>query len=319
MKALKEQLLFTLKPNYKIKTVFIGGGTPSTIKADEYRTIFEIISGYMKQDCQISIEANPNSATKKWIKDIYNLGVNRISFGVQSFNQEKLQFLGRNHTKLDAIEAIQYAKEVGFEHINCDIIYDTAIDTKELLLDDLDIVQNLPIDHISAYSLTIEEGTKFFNTSNTKVENQILTQMIFDKLNSFGFTQYEISNFAKSKDAISKHNLGYWQYDEYLGIGSGAVGCLDNQRLYTQKDIVKYISNPTQYSEIENLTSYDIKMEKVLLALRSIVGFDIDILNQNEQQKVQLLVDEHKLSLKDNRVYCDNFLLADELALYILE
>ena len=318
IKALKEQLTYQLKlQNKPIETVFIGGGTPSTIEASEYQKIFQIITPYIIQNCEITIEANPNSATFDWLQTIYNIGINRISFGVQSFDDEKLLFLGRNHNKTQAIEAINNAKKIGFKHINCDIIYDTKLDTKQLLENDLSIIKTLPIDHISAYSLTIEEGTKFFNKSNVQVENLDLTHYLFKQLSHLGFTQYEISNFALNEEARSKHNLGYWQYKEYLGVGSGAVGCIDNKRLYNFKDIATYIANPLEYEEIEQLSNEDTIVEKTLLGFRSIVGVETKLFNDNQKEKLNDLISEEKLIQKEDRVYSNNFMLADELALYL--
>ncbi len=318
MLALKEQLTYQLKlQNKPIETVFIGGGTPSTIEAVEYQEIFQIITPYIIQNCEITIEANPNSATFDWLQKIYNIGINRISFGVQSFDDEKLQFLGRNHNKTQAIEAIKNAKKVGFEHINCDIIYDTKLDSQQLLQNDLEIIKNLPIDHISAYSLTIEEGTKFFNKSNVQVENIDLAHYLFEELYNLGFTQYEISNFALNEKARSKHNLGYWQYKEYLGIGSGAVGCIDNKRFYNFKDVMKYIVNPLEYEDIENLSNEDIIVEKTLLGFRSVVGVNKELFTEIQKNKLNDLINGEKLIQKGDKVYSNNFMLADELALYL--
>jgi len=318
MIALKKQLISQIKlQNKPIETVFIGGGTPSTIEASQYKEIYEIISPYLVDECEITIEANPNSASYEWLQEIFAIGINRISFGVQSFDDEKLKFLGRNHNKIQAIDAIHNAKKVGFTHINCDIIYDTKLDSQELLQNDLTIVQSLPIDHISAYSLTIEEGTKFFNKSNVQVENIELAHYLFDTLKNLGFYQYEISNFALNKKARSKHNLGYWQYKEYLGVGSGAVACYDNQRFYSTKDVLSYISNPLKYDEIESLSKEDILVEKVLLGFRSVVGVALSLLHNIDKNKLQDLIGENKLIEKDNRLYCTDFMLADELALYL--
>ena len=318
MQALKEQLTYQLKLHNKpIETVFIGGGTPSTIEASEYQEIFQIITPYIIQNCEITIEANPNSATFDWLQKIYNIGINRISFGVQSFDDEKLQFLGRNHNKTQAIEAIKNAKKVGFEHINCDIIYDTKLDSQQLLQSDLEIIKNLPIDHISAYSLTIEEGTKFFNKSNVQVEDIDLAHYLFEELYNLGFTQYEISNFALNEEARSKHNLGYWQYKEYLGIGSGAVGCIDNKRFYNFKDVVQYITNPLEYEDVENLSNEDVIVEKTLLGFRSVVGVNKELFTEIQKNKLNDLINGEKLIQKGDKVYSNNFMLADELALYL--
>ena len=318
MEALVIQLEDGLKKNdKKIETIFIGGGTPSTIKASKYKKVMDLVRPYLVENCEITIEANPNSASRKWLEEIYEIGINRVSFGVQSFDDEKLKFLGRNHNKQQAIGAITNAKEIGFVNINCDIIYDTKLDTKELLENDLSIIKNLPINHISAYSLTIEEGTKFYNQKNVQFENEKLARFLFQKFAGLGFRQYEISNFALDENARSKHNFGYWQYKEYLGVGSGAVGCIDNKRYYSQKDVHEYIKNPLKYDEIEILSSNDVLVEKVLLGLRSVVGVDSDLFNEVTKEKAKILVQADKLIQKENMLYSSDFMLADEISLYL--
>ncbi|MEA2050826.1 MAG: radical SAM family heme chaperone HemW [Campylobacterota bacterium] len=318
MKALYIQLKTELEiQNKLIETIFIGGGTPSTIEASYYKTILNIVNPYLENSCEITIEANPNSATSKWLKDIYSIGINRVSFGVQSFNNEKLDFLGRNHNKEQAFNAIKNAYNIGFKDINLDIIYDTRLDTKELLDNDLEIIKILPINHISTYSLTIEEGTKFFSKSNVRLEDENLARYFFAQLESLGFKQYEISNFSKSDASRSKHNLGYWQYKEYLGIGSGAVACYANKRFYGQNDVLEYIKDPLNYENIEHLSDDDIIIEKLLLGFRSVVGVSCEILDKKQMIKIKELESIKKIDIKDNYIYAKDFMLADELVLYL--
>lgn len=322
MKALNKQLKHSLEKylhnNKKIETIFIGGGTPSTIDASKYKEILNIVKPYVEdENIEITIEANPNSANKNWLEEIYSLGINRISFGVQSFNDEKLKFLGRNHNKNQAIDAILNANEVGFKNINCDIIYDTQIDTKKLLIDDINTLKSLPINHISAYSLTIEEGTLFFNKSNVQLEDENMARFLFKEFENLGFSQYEISNFALNENARSKHNLGYWQYKEYLGVGSGAVGCIENKRWYSQKDVLKYINDPLTYEDVEKLEKNDIFVEKILLGFRSVVGVDMNIFDEMAKNRVKILLEANKLFQKNNRIYSIDFMLADEISLFL--
>lgn len=321
MKALAKQLKHDLTKNIgndQLETVFIGGGTPSCVKASKYEEIFDILRPYLSENCEITTEANPNSATLEWQTKMNELGVNRISFGVQSFNDEKLRFLGRAHNKEAATSAINNAKKVGFNSINCDIIYGVYNDTFENLKDDFNTIKGLDIQHLSAYSLTIEEGTKFFAKSSVKIDDEVLSGEIFNYLNEIGFKQYEISNFSINENHQSQHNFGYWQHKNYLGVGCGAVGFMNDHRYYTQKDLPKYINNPLSY-EIEQLSQEDIKVEKILLGLRCSNGFEIDLLNEGEVQRVEELVSQGKLVLKDTKVCNPDFLLADELALFILD
>ena len=323
MNALKKQLKndienYIIKDNKKIETVFIGGGTPSTIKAFEYKEIFEIIKPYLEKNAEITTEANPNSASFDWLKGMHDLGVNRVSFGVQSFNSEKLKFLGRAHSANSAINAIQNANSIGFKGINCDIIYGVQNDTLESMKMDFDTAFSLPITHLSAYSLTIEEGTKFFDKSSVKIDDEELSYEIFDYINNKGFHQYEISNFAKNKESESKHNYGYWQHKEYLGVGAGAVGYINQQRQYPSKSIEEYIGNPL-FFDVEKIDLNDIKTEKILLGFRSLNGVEISLFNEGEMKKIDDLIEYDKVYIKENRVFNKNFLLSDELALYILD
>lgn len=298
-----------------IKTIFIGGGTPSTLSCDNYDEFFKIITPYLKDGAEITSEVNPNSASIEWLGGMKKHGVNRLSFGVQSFNEEKLKQLGRAHNKNQAIEAIKLAKEVGFEHISLDLIYNATGDTKELIKNDIDIAFSLPIDHISAYELTIEAGTVFENQEEQKQINDDLAFFVADEIKKRGFAHYEISNFGSYQ---SVHNKGYWELDDYLGIGAGAVGYIDGVRYYPYSDIDGYIANPI-YTTDEHLSENDILTEKIFLGLRSVIGVAKSLLSDYSIQKADYLVEEHKLIFKDDKYFNPDFFISDEIALYIME
>ena len=340
--ALKTQYLYETSKDTQFKTLFIGGGTPSTMSIGFYEKLFNLISPNLQKCKEITIECNPNT-TYEWLKEIKSLGVNRISFGVQSFNEEKLKFLNRNHSSSQALKAIRNAKKAGFENINLDLIYSTAVDSKKLLENDLKTAFSLPITHISAYSLTIEENTKWEGDYSKRKYDEELEIWFIEKIKE-KFFQYEISNFGKP----CIHNLGYWDGIEYTGIGAGAVGfkkwrmengelIIENERnkpdrlknnevknkqcryfrYYTKQNVYEYIKNPSKY-EYEHLSNKDIKKEKVFLGLRSIVGFDENILNEKERKKLEILISENKLIKKENRIYSKDFLLADAITNFIL-
>jgi len=317
MKALKTQLDFELKrfkaTKNSIETVFIGGGTPSTIPPKLYAPIFKTLKQYLAPDAEITSEANPNSASKEWLYGMLELGINRISFGVQSFDKNKLKLLNRSHTSKQAKDAIIHAKEVGFKNLSLDLIYATFGDTKELLLNDIKTAFSLPINHLSAYALTIEEATPFEKKPQMSHEDLELTTWLFDTIITSGFKQYEISNFGSYQ---SKHNLGYWQYKDYIGLGSGAVGKLDKTRYYPSTTIEDYINNPLNI-KTETLNGDDIRMEKIFLGFRSTIGVDKTILNKNEIQKAKILVDEGKITIKNDTFYNQDYLLADEITLFL--
>lgn len=303
IKQLKEDL--PLIKQYD--SIYIGGGTPSFVPAKFYEEIFKLLP----KAKEVTIEANPNSATKEWLKNIKALGVNRISFGVQSFNDEKLRFLTRIHDKQEAISAIENAFNAGFNNISADLIYNTELDSQTLLDKELKEIEKLPLSHVSAYSLTIEEGTPFSKAPQKQKEDLELSLQFTKKLDTL-FKQYEISNYGKE----SIHNRGYWEYKEYLGIGAGAVGRVGNQRLYPYKSLKEYIKTP-HHKRKETLSDKDIKEEKIFLGLRSNVGIEKLIFSDKELAKAELLVGEKKLSLKDEKLYNKDYFLADEIAIWI--
>jgi len=319
MIALYEQLRFELKrfdaKAQSIETLFIGGGTPSTVRAELYAPLFTLLKPYLKKDAEITTEANPNSASNEWLKGMRALGVNRVSFGVQSFNEEKLKSLNRAHTPLQAKESILTAKKLGFEHLSLDLIYNYKGDTEKLLLKDIQTAFSLPIDHISAYELTIEDGTTFSATPEAKQENENLAFFVSQEIEKRGFNAYEISNFGTYE---SKHNKGYWEIKDYIGTGAGAVGFLKDRRFYPQTDINMYINDPLKIRE-ELLSTYELLTEKLFLGLRSNIGIEKTSLSSSMRKKAEFLCEEKKLSATNTHYYNKNFFLSDELALYILE
>ena len=297
-------------PQHKsIKSLFIGGGTPSTVEPYMYKDFFDILNPYLTNNAEITTEANPNSSSLEWLKGMKELGVNRVSFGVQSFNEQKLKRLGRNHSKKQAIDAIKNAHEIGFKNISCDLIYATSFDVH----DDIQTALSLPINHISSYALTLEENTPFFGKHELVNESPGLAQAFIDEITK-KFEQYEISNFGSYQ---SVHNLGYWSGDDYIGIGAGAVGFLKNERFYPHKNIDEYIRNPL-HAEVEKLSEEELRTEKIFLGLRCKIGINMHILTQQQKEKVEILLQEQKLTCKENILYNKNFLLADEIALYII-
>lgn len=303
-KSLYKELEYKLQ-NKTIETVFIGGGTPSSVNASYYEPIFKMLPKGIKE---ITIEANPNSATQKWQEKIAKIGVTRISFGVQSFQQDKLDWLNRAHSKKDALNAIHSAKQ-NFQRVSMDLIYNCPNDTKALIENDLNTFLRLGIEHISCYELTPEANTKF---ENLELKEDIFSNIIASKLNENGYKQYEVSNYGNP----SLHNLGYWQYKEYMGVGAGAIGYEKGVRYTNEKDINRYINNPFLMQK-ELLTQEDTQMEKIFLGLRSSVGFVSN--NAKITKRAQELVLVDKLIKKDNRYYNTNFFLSDEIALYLLK
>jgi oxygen-independent coproporphyrinogen-3 oxidase len=318
MDALLQQLEFELTRfdaiKESIETMFIGGGPPSTVSPELYKPIFKLLEPYLAVDAEITTEANPNSATKNWLEGMKELGVNRISFGVQSFSETKLKELNRAHTPQMAKDAIYTANKLGFKHISLDLIYNYKGDSKELLQNDINTAFSLPIDHISAYELTIEDGTKFSQTPEARQENESLAFYVTDQIEKRGFKSYEISNFGTYQ---SRHNKGYWKLENYIGAGAGAVGFLNDTRYYPQTDIDLYISSPLHINE-EVLSEEEILTEKIFLGLRSCIGIEKSALKEDMLKNANFLCEEKKLICTETHFYNENYFLSDELALYIL-
>jgi oxygen-independent coproporphyrinogen-3 oxidase len=296
-----------------VETLFIGGGTPSTVAPELYAPLLERIRPLLAPDAECTAEANPNSASASWLAGMKALGINRISFGVQSFDDAKLKRLGRAHSARQAVRAVERAGELGFERISLDLIYNVSGDDRALLSNDLEQASKLGVGHLSAYELTIEADTLFEKTPEARQENAALARRFAEAIETSGLQQYEISNFGDP----SRHNLSYWQLKDYIGLGAGAVGFLNDRRFYPRTSIEGYIDNPLQ-ERVETLTSEALKTEKIFLGLRSVVGIDPEILDPGEQERANLLVEEKKLHYKEGRYHNPDFFLADEIALYIL-
>ena len=317
MESLVRQLHHDLQTyeisKHSIETLFIGGGTPSTIDPALFEPLFEMVNPFLQNGAEITSEANPNSASRRWLSGMHDLGVNRISFGVQSFFDDKLRLLGRAHKAKEAMAAVERAAALGFDNISIDIIYATMLDTPDRIEKELGTAFELPISHLSAYELTIEEGTPFQQRPEVRKESVEASRLIREYCVQAGFNQYEISNYGKP----CRHNLGYWQYKPYLGVGSGAAGRIGHKRYYPHTTIEHYIDAPF-HKDFEPLQASDMVEERLLLGLRSDVGVDRNILETPMQERADLLTEEGKLLLSGSR-YCNpDFLLSDEIALFIL-
>ena len=319
MISLEKQLKHELKrfnvQARQIETLFIGGGTPSTVDPILYKPIFKLLKPLLKENAEITSEANPNSATKAWLEGMFDLGVNRISFGVQSFNEQKLKALNRAHSPQQAITAVTTAHKIGFKNLSLDLIYNYEGDTKELLSHDISEAFKLPINHISAYELTIESGTKFASTPQVRQVDDELAFFVAKEISKRGFTHYEISNFGTYQ---SEHNKGYWHLKPYMGVGAGAVGFKTDVRYYPRIDIELYIKDPLIIDE-EKLTQEELLTEQLFLGLRSNVGVEEHILDEAMKKRADFLVEREKLLKEKGHYKNKNYFIADELVLYILD
>lgn len=210
----------------KFVSVYFGGGTPSLCPPEFFEDFIEFLTPYLGRDCEISMEANPGTVTLKTLQGYKKAGLNRISIGVQSFNDASLKKLGRIHRSESAIESIEVAKEVGFSNINIDLMHGLPDQSVEDALYDLNKASELGANHISWYELTIEEGTYFGKHPPSLPDEDVLAQeekLGFEFLKTQGFERYEVSAFAKNNQKCV-HNRNYWLFNDYLGLGAGGCG-----------------------------------------------------------------------------------------------
>ncbi len=261
----------------KVKSIFIGGGTPSYINENIIAEIMEKLSEFnIDKNAEITIEANPGTLTEKKL-DIYKkYGINRLSIGLQAWQNSLLKKLGRIHIRENFIESFNMARKSGFNNINVDLMFSLPDQSFEMWAETLDKVTQMNPEHISAYSLIIEEGTPFYNMNLNLPDEQTDRKMYhyaIDFLKSKGYLQYEISNFAKyGKHSI--HNSVYWERGEYKGFGLGAASLIDNIRYKNTENLFEYIDGKT-IKEKEILTPSDITEEYMFLGLRMVKGVSV--------------------------------------------
>lgn len=274
-----------------VDSIYIGGGTPSIMPAkDMARVVNEIRENFVvTDDCEITIEANPATITDEKLKTYLDCGINRISIGVQSFDNTILNFLGRVHDKNDAINAIRMAKKMGFDNVNIDLMFGIPGQTMKMWRDSLRQSLFLRPEHISLYSLQIEEGTPFYDMIYvdemvSEVPENVDRAMYNEALmmmDDVGYKHYEISN-ASLPGFESRHNMKYWSYQDYLGLGPGASSFIGGHRFKNCEKVSEYLKyikagmppvkpeNVEDYSEREEMGIY------VFTGLRKIEGFNIN-------------------------------------------
>lgn len=263
------------------KTIYIGGGTPTLLNIDQISQIVNQINNCtpLNERTEVTIEANPGTADIAYLKALKQIGINRISIGVQSLNDAELQLLGRPHNAHTAQEFVKSAYSIGITNLSIDLMYGLPQQTMNSWKDTLEKAVQLPIKHISAYGLKIEEGTHFAEQDNLDLpEEEVSINMYYYAIDFFkqhGFNHYEISNFAK-EGFESKHNLTYWKNEEYLGFGVAAHGYTDSIRYSNTENIEEYINAPTKSSEEHMVTLLEKTEEAAFLGLRLLSGIDTE-------------------------------------------
>jgi len=269
-----------------IDTIYFGGGTPTELSIQQLQMILDKIKNTftISDDCHMTIESNPGEVDLSYLTKLVKLGFNRISFGVQTFDDKLLTMLHRSHNGEQAKQAVYDAKEAGFTDINIDLIYGLPRQTLEDIQYNLDIVKDLPINHISTYGLQVEVGTYLYHLVQKNlisIPSETIDESMYDTmmegLKELGFERYEISNFAKA-NSYSRHNLKYWHYIDYLGFGAGAHSFYDGVRRSNNRNVMPYIQSVDRYImptiDTETITLERAQEDFCFLALRTKWGLD---------------------------------------------
>lgn len=280
LNALIEEIKIHYK-NEKLDTLYFGGGTPSLLTSKEFQEIislFNITSG-----TEITAELNPETVTLNYLQNLKKNGINRLSFGCQTFNDKILKLIGRRHSAQDVENSLSFALEAGFENINIDFIYGLPEQNIKDFENDLEHAVNLDIKHISLYGLKIDENCYFAKHPPKDLPDDDLQVDMYLKaieiLSENNFSHYEISNFAK-QGFESKHNLNYWDNNTYYGFGAAAHGYENGTRYFNTSDLKEYINNPLTHKHSHILTIQEQLEEEIFLGFRKMEGINIEKINK---------------------------------------
>ncbi len=339
--ALKKEIKFyagKYSSGRNIDTIFFGGGTPSFMKPEYIQEIIETIKHNfnISNEIEITLETNPGTVTKEKLKEFKSAGINRISIGIQSFDNNELKFLTRIHDKDTAIKTVEDAAIIGFDNISIDLIFSLPNQTLQTWKSNLELAVKLPIKHISAYSLILEKGTilnKMVLDGKIKMATENhdakLYKYTMEYLDKYKFNQYEVSNFAK-KNFECKHNLYYWEYQDYLSFGTAAHSFVNGIRWWNFSSLKKYISEIEQTGNAirgkEKLTNEQMLEEIIMLGLRS-NGLNLNLvqnINKNwygeKQSTIKKLVDNSFIKFEKNTLKCtsEGYMICDEIIAELL-
>lgn len=280
-----------LLKDYSVQTVFFGGGTPSILRGEQISEILAALKNHASiiEDAEITIEMNPGTAAKGKLMGYRDAGINRLSIGLQSIHKEELKLLGRIHTFEEFLQTYETARECGFRNINIDLISALPKQTLHRWTAALRRVVDLEPEHISAYSLIIEEGTPFYEKYADHMEelpNEEEERNMYTEtkriLKKCGYERYEISNYAK-KGYVCRHNEGYWTRRDYLGLGIGAASLIEHTRFSNTADLNKYMQADWELqeirNEIQNLSKKEEMEECLFLGLRCMKGVSKKMFN----------------------------------------
>ena len=326
-KKLAEQWLETLKKEIQTscsdfyETIYIGGGTPTVLSLDQLRRLLEMISEFADKVKEYTIEVNPESLDEDKILLFKEYGINRISMGVQSSNDRILSSLNRKHSFADVKDKIVLLKKHDLSNISVDLMYSLPDQTMEILDQSIEDILSLDVPHISLYSLTIEENSVFGKKGIKPLDEDIEADMyehIERRLTEAGYIHYEVSNYAL-EGKQSKHNLSYWNYEDFLGISIGASSKIEDRRYTNTRSFEKYFKDPDAKDEDLHLDKSEMEFEHIMMSLRTIYGLDIDMFNKTYHtdllKKYEKGVNNPAMIIENGRLICTDLEILNHVLL----
>lgn len=278
--SLLEEIDFYYKGE-ELNTLYFGGGTPSLLDMDSLRKIIEKFN--LSEECEVTLELNPDDADLVYLEKLLEIGINRLSIGSQSFDDKILNLIGRRHNSAQIFEAVKLAKKSGFKNISLDLIYGLPTQTLESLNKDLVIINRLGIQHLSTYGLKIEEESFWGKCPPENLPDDDSQADMYLVINDFleknGYKRYEISNFAQ-EGFESKHNLNYWNNEEYYGLGVAAHGYIDGIRYSNSCILDEYITSPLVRKNEHVQSEQEILEEEIFLGFRREAGINVAFINK---------------------------------------
>lgn len=296
-----------------IETIYIGGGTPSQLTIEQLSQLFDTIYIYNKvmRDAEVTVEVNPDDITVEYAAALSQLGINRVSMGAQTFDDERLRFLHRRHTTNQVPLAVERLRKAGIHHISIDLMYGFPGESVEDWEHDIDAVLALNVEHLSAYCLMIEEGTLLHRMGIEPTDEETertMYELLINKLTATGYEHYEISNFAKP-GFRSRHNSNYWREVPYIGIGAAAHSYTLTCRSWNVADIHQYIDAiergeiPCEREILDENTRYN---DRITVALRTKDGLDLSMLSDKYKSyclhEAQQFINNGLLRINDNHL-----------------
>ena len=318
LKALKDELdSYHIK---RLKTIYVGGGTPTSLEDDLFEELLKIIDTYADGVKEYTFEANPESLSLNKIKMLKSHGVNRISIGVQTTHDEILKLVNRDHSFKQVQKAIKNLKDYGIDNINVDLILGLPHSSKTILQEDLKNVLSLDIKHISCYGLTVNPHTALYNKGFKEPVGDFLRELydiVEETLTNNGFVHYEVSNWCKPSYQ-SEHNMTYWRNEQYYGCGLGAYGYIGETRYKNTVNLYQYLKRAFVF-EKEHVSDKDKLTYQIMLNLRTIEGLDFNFV-KNKEKEIKELISSGLLKLENNHLIAtyDGMMVLDQIILKLL-